>query len=202
MKTLLLAILGLAAGSPAWGQSTDCPYLSAFTTLQQELPKMPPGEAVTALEHYRATHENPSACEGLEVERLIGNQEARMIFLSAGTARLNAQAIYHCTTYDTRTTRCDGVTIDDTAHPFSAGIQPRRLPGAARMTIASDRKNTTLVAVYQARLSDLLDGKAATRLQQRQGTILSRPSVKRGTALIAIFKGTGPRPYTKAVWYL
>jgi hypothetical protein len=199
MTALLLAILVLAAG--ACGQSTDCPYLPAFTTLQQQLPHLPPAEAVTALERYRAAHENPAACEGLEIDRLIGSQEARMIFLSAGTARLNAQAIYHCTNYDAKTTRCDGVTIDDTAHPFSAGIQPHSLPSAARMTITSTREGSTLVAVYQARLSDLLDGKAATRLQEHEGTIVTTAPIK-DAALIAIFKGTGPRPYTKAVWYL
>ena len=200
MKIGWLAVGLIALGSAAVAQTSDCPHHPEFTALVERLPRLRPAEAVRALERYRATHENPAACEGIEVDHLVGEQEAKMITLSAGSSRINAQAVYHCTEYDAKTTRCDGVTIDDTAHPVSAGIRPHTLGNAQQITIASTQQGVALVAVYEARLADLIDGKSAKALPERRGAVSVRPGMK-DAALIAIFKGTGPRRYTKAVWY-
>lgn len=201
VELILQSILALSMITVGQSQSPPgCPYLPGFETLQKQLPGMKGNAAVKALIRYRAEHENPVACEAIELERLISEREAAMLHLVARTAQFQAQAVYHCAAYDPKTTKCDGDVADGTAHPFSAGIQPFPAPEITPLTIVSGLRHSKLMAVYTAALPDLLDGKPATPLSRRGRTIeidlKTKPYV-----LIAIFKGSGPRTYLKATWY-
>ena len=201
MSIVLQSILALFTIASSQSQSPpECPYLPAFEALLKRLPDMKVDEAIVALARYRAEHDNPAACEALELDRLMSEREASRIHLVARKTRLQAQAVYHCATYDLKTTRCDGDVADGTAHPFISGIRPLPIPDVTRLTILSRLSDAKLTAIYTSTFPDLLDGIPATRLSGQMGMIQigrkTRPFV-----LIAIFKGTHLRAYLKAAWY-
>jgi hypothetical protein len=149
---------------------------------------MAPLDAVKALEHYQATHENPAACESLELERLLEARERKLIYLLDGNSRLTAQVVYRCSKVDLKTTYCTGFSADDSAHPFSAGIHPITAHLSADPSIVCLRKGFELVAVYKL------------QMKFANGTVFI-PKPETQHALIAIFKSPGQWGFRKAIWY-
>lgn len=198
--TLVCAIACLSYGVAAFSQNDTCPYLPDFAALRPKLASMSAADAVNALRNYRASHENPVACEGFEVDQLQSERERQLITLLSGKEKLAAQAVYHCAAFDPKTTQCNGSVEDGTAHPFSAGLVPLALPQSGEFTLVARIAESTAVGVYTAPLSNLLDGKSATKIVSTSGKI-SVTKLKRGSALIAIFSGRKPHSFTKAVWY-
>jgi hypothetical protein len=198
---IALATIAPAAARDAHKGDT-CPYLPQFKELEKKLQGMAPAAALGALARYEAdpNNENPAACEGFALDRLMSKREMKLVFLARGKTRLHAQWASHCDTVTEATLKCDGVFADDTAHPRFAGIRPRRLERTVTLRVRSALPDARLDGVYLAPIADLLDGKAATRIDAAADEITLVPPTS-PTAVIAIFHAPAPWRYRKLVWY-
>ncbi len=180
-----------------------CPYLPAFKTLQKRLPRMSSIDGLAALEKYRAEHENPAACEGIEIDRLKGLRESSFASLTDGITKRPAQAVFRCMQFDKATTRCDGPVLDTTAQPLSTGVRYTAVNFNADrpLTIRFDLPGARLIGVFQARLGDLTDGKAAVALNVAKNSFAPSEAAS-GSVIIALFETQGEWKYRKLVWYL
>lgn len=178
----------------------ECAYLPAFQKLLTQLPILSPSQAAVALAGYVSSHENPENCEYSEIDRLLAGQEVKLFGFVAGNTRQDAQVVYRCNQFDPRTARCESPMMDETAHPFSAGIPSLAMPDTRRIKLITELPGATLAAIYRVSLANALDGKVATLLSSGKSEI-SFPSSTKGMALIAIYKTSGPWRYRKVVWY-
>lgn len=208
VRTALLGLVMTVVGCAfpieaiAGGQADppQCPYLPEFKVLHRKLPAMKPARVLVALERYRANHENPAACEGIEIDRLMADQEIKLVYLTDGKTRLYAQAAYRCGELDEKTTRCDGSVADGTVFPHYVGIRPLNLTARQRMSINSEVPGIQLMGVYRASLPELIDGKTATRLEITGNTV-DLGQMGKNAVLIVIFRAPAPWIYRKLVWY-
>jgi len=194
---LLLACA--ACTRPAAVEEGGCPYLPQFIELRPKLAGLPPAKAAAALQAYSATHENPQACEATEIDRLLGDLEKQLFVLVSGEQRLAAQVVFRCNQFDSQSARCDSPMADGTSHPLSFGIQPLPGPAGPNLQFQSEQPGAELIGIYQIALGDALDGKAATSLGNVSPVAV--PASSQDSALIAIYRTTGPWRYRKVVWY-
>lgn len=199
---VLVAALLCIASVPA-AAADNCPYLPDYVQLRQQLHGMPPVEAVAALERYSSSHENPEACEAIEIDRQSGALERQLFTLDDGRQRVAAHAVYRCNRVDLRTARCDGPVEDGTAHPMSLGEPSARLQHApSNADFRTELRGSALHRVYMVSLADALDGRAARRLIVRHGKVRISEDA-RNVAIVAIYRTNGPLwRFRKAVWWV
>lgn len=201
LRVLLAVAIGFASLPAA--AAGNCPFLPDYEQLRQQLPGMPPAQAAAALEQYSRTHENPEACEAIEIEQQLGSVERSLFTMGIAEHRVAAHAVYRCHRVEPRTARCEGMVEDGTAHPLSQGRPPALpLESSATVDFKTDRPGATLHRVYMVTLADALDGKAARRLVMRRGKVQIL-SGTRSVAIIAIFRtSNSPWRFRKAVWWV
>jgi len=200
-RAALFCLVVACLPAPAWAQAApECPYLPAFEALARQIPSLAPDAALTALERYSLSNENPVACESIEIASLMSDQERRLVFLKSGGALVPAQASYRCSRLTGATLGCNGAVADGTSMPLSAGIKPLDRPVRPRVAIVSETGRLTLRGAFTISLSRLVDGHPPTKLPHRGGEVATR-SFSAGSVLIAIFKGADPWRYRKLVWY-
>lgn len=204
MWILLAALLCVAAMPVA--AADNCPFLPDYEQLRQQLPNMAAAEVVAALERYSRSHENPEACEAIEIDRQLGVFERQLFTLGTSAQalpRIAAHAVYRCNRVDLRTARCDGPVEDGTAHPMSLGEPSARLQHVPlNASFRAELRGSKLYRVYLVSLADALDGRAARRMVTRQGQVRI-PDDARNVAIIAIYRTSGsPWRFRKAVWWV
>ena len=162
------------------------------------MPSQTPAQALAALERFDSTHDDPIACEPIEIAGLMSEQERRLIVLVDGSSPIPAQASFRCGGLTQATLACNGVVADDAASPLEAGIAPLARPLSPRIAIVSRADGLASIDVYRASLRRLLDGKAQIKLQRR-GDDTATADIPAGSVPIAIFRGPKPwiRLYTK-----
>jgi hypothetical protein len=195
----MVIVVGIAAGVPAVC-GAECPYLPAYTKMSNSIQRLPPAPAAAALEKYTQNHENPEACELIEIDRKLGELERHLFALTARRKHVKPQVVYRCNKFDSVTARCDGPMADGTAHFLGFGIAPLSSRPTERVSITTERRGAAFQAAYSTSLRDILDGKAAVRLQTGDGMV-TLPGDMRNMVLIAIFKTDGLWQFRKVVWY-
>jgi hypothetical protein len=201
MRFLIYAFLVFVAGTYPSHSAARCPYLKEFKNAVSVSARLPAGKAASVLEAYAGMHENPEACESVEIDRRLGLIEPQLFALSYGDKHLAAQFVSRCNEFDSATAQCRSPMEDGTAHPVELGIKPRAQRPSGTVRIMTARSGaSTLRAVYVVKLSDAIEGRAATRIQH-QGDEWRLPPDLKNFALIAVFKTDGVWRYRKAVWY-
>lgn len=181
----------------------SCHYLPQFKAIYKKLPLMTPLNALDALKRYQrspASERPDGMCEDQEVERLMTENEIKLVYLTDGTRKINAQTSMHCDKLDGKSLNCNGRYEDGTVFPFNVGIFPMHLSDGRSMTaVKSEIPGSELVGAYSAWLGELQDGKAALPLPIDHGKLDLRSF--KGDALMVIFRGPAPWAYRKFVWY-
>jgi hypothetical protein len=198
----LLIVAALFSPYCANAQPTQdgCTYLPEFQALSAQLSQQPAGKAAVALARYITDHDNLENCEYTEIDRMLSEKEAQLFRVITDKTDLKAQIVYRCNQFDSRTANCESPMLDNTAHPFSAGISPLAIPGTRKIKFVSELPGATLQAIYRISLADAIDGKSAILLSSKKSELLLI-SGKKDFALMAIYKTTGPWRYRKVVWY-
>lgn len=181
--------------------AVPCPVLPEFKRATGAAARLPAARAASTLEAYAATHENPEACEAFELDRRLGLIEARLFVLRHGEKRVAAQLVARCNEFDPTTARCSSPMEDGTARPAALGVKPLSEVLSGPLEFENSRNGTSsLLGVYVIRLSDAVDGRAATPVQPVGGE-LRLPRGLQNFALMAVFKTEGAWRFRKAVWY-
>lgn len=193
---LTATLLGPQPGAPA-----SCVDRSDFIRLRREIARADPMTAVRALYRYNAdpAHEDPAGCTADDLERLLGEQERKLVALMGGTKAKFPQMVAHCFRFDSRTTSCQDLVQDGTGQPNYVHIRPQRQAAGFTGRLKTMLPDARLVGVYRTTLRAVQEGKPAKAL----GVGPDIHVAQGGAVLIAIFTAPGPPwHYRKFVWYL
>lgn len=202
MFDAIAALLAMSAG-PAATHASGCPFLPQYRRLQITIAKAPAASALRSLYRYAGdpANENPAACEAIELDRQIAQQERRLVALVATTRlRIAPDTAFHCSTPDPRTTQCDGIVADGTAQPDAVRIRaPSALRKLTTARLDSNLPDARLIGLYRSTLADVAAGRPAKRL--KPGTTIALASGPADGVLIALFTAPAPYKVRKFVWY-
>ncbi len=193
------ALAGALMGQQPSG-NPSCVDRVDFQRLRREVARADPAIAVRALYRYNAdpAHEDPAGCTAADLERLLGEQERKLVAFAYGGKLSFPQIAAHCFRFDPKTTSCEDIVQDGTGQPDYRHILSRG-PGAAFTgRLKNLLPDARLVGLYRTTLKAVQDGRPATALGAKPDVQIARG----GAVLIAIFTAPGPPwQYRKFVWY-
>lgn len=201
---MLIAVSAHALAVPLDRHDRSCHYLPQFNALYKKLPTMTPLAALDALKRYQSNPANDrpdNVCEAQEVERLMTENEIKLVYLSNGLRKIFAQASEHCDKLDGKSMKCNGISEDGTVFPSQVGIFPMPLSDGRAMTIMkAEIPGSELVGAYSATLGELQNGKSVRPVPIDHGK-LDLGTLQSGSVLMVFFRGPTPWAYRKFVWY-